>query len=146
VTLRGHKQQCGILDRVAADTRAGRSRRLVACGDPGIGRAGLGYATIPAPGHRAVPAEGVEAEMELPLPALHRAGGGMLDRLERPPDPQCKAPGMAFGLRWGSAPNRFLLGAAVLDLLSEVPVGRRRLRPSSSGAEIGSPCSSLWAE
>jgi hypothetical protein len=50
---------------------------------------------------------------------------------------------MAFGLRRGSAPNRFRLGAAVLDLLSEVPTDRRCLYPSSSGAEIRSSCGFL---
>jgi hypothetical protein len=144
--LRGLIQQCGILDRLAADVWAGRRRRLVACGDLGVGKAALGYATIPVPGHGAAPAGDVEADMELALPAVHQAGGGILDRLEWPPDPHCEAPGMAFGLRPGSAPNRFLLGAAVLDLLSEVPADRRRLCPSSSGAEIRSSCSSLRAD
>jgi len=76
VTLRGLTQQCGILDRLAADARAGRRRRLVACGDPGIGKAALGYATIPVPGHGVAPAGDVEADMELALPAVYQAGGG----------------------------------------------------------------------
>jgi hypothetical protein len=67
----------------------------------------------------------------------------VLDRLEWPRDPHCEALGMAFGLRRGSAPNRFRLGAAVLDLLSEVPTDRRRSCPSSSGAEIRSSCGFL---
>jgi hypothetical protein len=82
VMLSGRKQQCGILGRVAADARAGRSRRLVACGDPGIGKAALSYATIPVTGHGTALAEDVEADMELPLRALHQAGGGVRDRLE----------------------------------------------------------------
>jgi hypothetical protein len=44
----------------------------------------------------------------------------MLSRLDRLPGPQRAALGVAFGLRPGRAPDRFLAGLAVLGLLSEV--------------------------
>jgi DNA-binding CsgD family transcriptional regulator/tetratricopeptide (TPR) repeat protein len=44
----------------------------------------------------------------------------MLDRLARIPAPQREALEIVFGLSSGSAPDRFLVGLAVLSLLSEV--------------------------
>ncbi len=44
----------------------------------------------------------------------------MLDRLERLPVPQRDALGVAFGRQPGSAPNRFLVGLAVVGMLSDV--------------------------
>jgi DNA-binding CsgD family transcriptional regulator len=47
-----------------------------------------------------------------------------LDQLGRLPGPQRDALGVAFGLRAGEAPDRFLVGLAVLSLLSEVAAER----------------------
>ena len=121
VMLRGRDQQCRALDGLLADVRAGRSRVLVIRGEPGIGKTALlGYAADTAPDFRVARAEGVESEMELPYAALQQLCGRMLDRLGRLPGPQRSALGVAFGLRAGGAPDRFLVGLAVLGLLSEV--------------------------
>jgi DNA-binding CsgD family transcriptional regulator len=120
VTLRGRRQQCSGLDGLLADVRAGRSRVLVIRGEPGIGKTALlGYAAGTAPDFRVARAEGVESEMELPFAALQQLCGRMLDRLGQLPGPQRDALGVAFGLRAGSAPDRFLVGLAVLGLLSD---------------------------
>ena len=58
--------------------------------------------------------------MELAFAALHQLCAPMLDRLDRLPGPQRDALGVAFGLQRGDAPDRFLVGLAVLSLLSEV--------------------------
>ncbi len=58
--------------------------------------------------------------MELPFAGLHQLCAPMLDRLERLPGPQRDALGTAFGLSAGDAPDRFLVGLAVLSLLCEV--------------------------
>jgi DNA-binding CsgD family transcriptional regulator len=90
-------------------------------GEPGIGKTALlSYAADTAPDFQVIRAEGVESEMELPFAALHQICGRMLSRLDGLPAPQRDALGVAFGLRSGSAPDRFVVGLAVLGLLSEV--------------------------
>jgi DNA-binding CsgD family transcriptional regulator/tetratricopeptide (TPR) repeat protein len=120
MTLWGRREQCATLDALLADARAGRSRALVVRGEPGIGKTALlNYAADTAADFQVARAEGVESEMELPFAALHQLCGRMLSRLDRLPDPQRDALAVAFGLRSGNAPDRFLVGLAVLGLLSE---------------------------
>jgi len=119
--LRGRAQQCLALDGLLADVRAGRSRPLVVCGEPGIGKTALlGYAADSAPDFRVARAEGVESEMELPFAAMHQLCGRMMNRSGCLPGPQRDALDVAFGLRSGSTPDRFLVSLAVLTLLSDV--------------------------
>jgi DNA-binding CsgD family transcriptional regulator len=123
--LRGRGQQCEALDELLADVRDGRSRELVIRGESGIGKTALlGYACDRAAGFEVARAEGVESEMELPFAALHQLCGPMLSRLDCLPEPQGNALGIAFGLRVGSAPDRLLVGLAVLGLLSEAAADR----------------------
>ena len=118
--LRGRGKQCMALDGLLTDARAGRSRALVVRGEAGIGKTALlSYAADTAQDFQVARAEGVESEMELPFAALHQLCGRMLNRSGCLPGPQRDALGIAFGLRSGSAPDRFLVGLAVLTLLSE---------------------------
>jgi DNA-binding CsgD family transcriptional regulator len=109
------------LDSLIASARGGLGSALVLRGESGIGKTALlEYAIESASGFRIARAGGVESEMELPFAALHQVCGPMLGWLERLPGPQRDALGVAFGLRAGQAPDRFLVGLAVLNLLSEV--------------------------
>ncbi len=73
-----------------------------------------------------VRAAGVQSEMELAFAGLHQLCAPMLDHLEAIPVPQREAVRVAFGLGAGPVPDRFLIGLAVLGLLSEA-AGERPL-------------------
>jgi DNA-binding CsgD family transcriptional regulator len=119
--LLGRRSECAALDRVAASVRAGPSRALVLRGEAGVGKSALlEYLAQRASGVGIARATGVESEMELAFAGLQQLCARFLDRLERLPGPQRDALGTAFGLRTGEAPDRFLVGLAVLSLLSDV--------------------------
>jgi hypothetical protein len=108
------------LSHLLDGARAGRSGVLVMRGEPGVGKTALlDWAVESAAGLRVVRVAGVESEMELAFAALQQLCAPMLDKLGALPDPQRTALGVAFGLTTGAAPDRFLVGPAVLSLLSE---------------------------
>jgi DNA-binding CsgD family transcriptional regulator len=118
--LHGRRVEREVLDRLLAAVRGGPSRVLVVSGDPGVGKTALVNSVIgSASGFRVLRALGVESEMELAFAALQQLCAPMLDRLDQLPAPQRDALGVAFGLRAGDAPDRFLVGLAVLSLLAE---------------------------
>ena len=119
--LLGRRSESATLDGLLEVVRAGESRALVIRGDPGVGKTALlEYVVERAAGCRVAQAAGVQAEMELAFAGLHQLCAPMLDRLQRLPDPQRDALASAFGLAAGRAPDRFLVGLAVLGLLAEV--------------------------
>ena len=123
--LLGRRSECAALDEVVASARAGQSRALVLRGDAGVGKSALlEYLASHASGCTVARAAGVESEMELAYAGLQQLCAPFLDRLERLPAPQRDALGTAFGVRDGDAPNRFLVGLAVLSLLSDVAEDR----------------------
>ena len=110
-----------------ADVRAGEGRALVVRGEPGVGKTVLlDYLARRASGCRVERAAGVQSEMELAFAALHQLCAPMLDHAESLPVPQREALRTAFGLSAGPVPDRFLVGLAVLGLLSET-AGERPL-------------------
>jgi DNA-binding CsgD family transcriptional regulator len=119
--MRDRRTECEALDRLLDDVRAGRSGALVVRGEAGVGKSALlEYVADRASGCRLARAVGVQSEMELAFAGLHQLCAPMLDHLERLPGPQHDALDIAFGLAAGDAPDRFLVGLAVLTLLAEV--------------------------
>jgi DNA-binding CsgD family transcriptional regulator len=111
----------GVLDRLIEAVRAGESQALVLHGEAGVGKTALlEYLATQAPGCRVARIVSVQSEMELAFAGLHQLCAPMVDRLEHLAVPQRDALQAAFGISPGPAPDRFLVGLAVLSLLSEV--------------------------
>src|SRR5580693_2294636 len=118
--LVGRHAEREVLDRLIEAVRAGESRALVLSGEAGVGKTALlDYVAGHASGCRVVRATGVQSEMELGFAGLQQLCKPLLDHLDRLPGPQREALQTAFGLSPGPAPDRFLVGLAVLSLLSD---------------------------
>src|SRR4051794_38364711 len=123
--LYGRRRESDQLERVLVRIRTGQSQVLVLRGDAGIGKTALlNHMARRAAGCHVARATGVEPEMELAFAGLHQLCAPFLDRLGRLPPPQRDALCMVFGLRDGTMPNRFLVGLAVLNLLSDAAEDR----------------------
>jgi len=119
--LRGRQDECEALTGLVTSAQSGRSQVLVLRGEAGIGKTALlEFLVDRARGCRVGRVAGVESELELAYAGLHQLCSPYLNRIDNLPTPQRDALGTAFGLRPGSAPDRFLLGLAVLTLLSDV--------------------------
>ena len=121
----GRRGECAALVGLVRRVRDGHSAALVLRGEAGVGKTALlDYAVDTASDLRVVRAAGVESERELAFAGLHQLCGPMLGHLEGLPEPQGDALRTAFALRAGPAPDRFLVGLAVLSLLAEVAAER----------------------
>jgi DNA-binding CsgD family transcriptional regulator len=109
-----------MLEQLADAVSAGESRALVLHGEPGVGKTALmDHLAERASECRVIRAVGVQQEMELAYAGLHQLCLSMLDGVQRLPVPQRDALRTAFGVSRGPAPDRFLVGLAVLGLLSD---------------------------
>ena len=125
--LTDRRSERAAFGQLVEAVRAGESRALVVRGEPGVGKTALldhlaGQAS--GSGCRVARATGVQSEMELAFAGLHQLCAPMLDRAERLPVPQRDALSTVLGLAAGPPPDRFLVGLAVLSLLSEVATER----------------------
>src|SRR3954470_10467378 len=117
----GRTSERDVLGGLLAKVRDGESEVLVIRGEAGVGKSALlRYIARQASGFRVVEVTGVEAEMELPFAGTHQLCAPMLDRLEALPAPQRAALSVALGSAAGEVPDPFLVGLAVLSLLSAV--------------------------
>jgi DNA-binding CsgD family transcriptional regulator len=118
--LTGRRSECQVLDRLIEAVRTGESRVLVVRGEVGVGKTALlDYLVGHASGCVVARAAGVQSEMELAFAGVHQLCAPMLHHLERLPVPQRDALATALGISSGAAPDRFLVGLAVLGLLAE---------------------------
>jgi DNA-binding CsgD family transcriptional regulator len=123
--LRGRRAECRVLDGLLEGVRGGHGAVLVVRGEAGVGKTALlDYAVESAPDLRSVRAAGVASETELAFAGLHQLCAPVLDRFGGLPGPQRDALKIAFGLEAGPAPDRFVVGLAVLSLLSELAADR----------------------
>ena len=108
------------LERLLETARGGRGAVLVVHGDAGVGKTTLlEHVVEAATDFRVVRTAGAQGEDELDYAALQQLCSPILELGERLPDPQREALEVAFGLSSGPVPSPFLVGLAVLSLLSE---------------------------
>jgi DNA-binding CsgD family transcriptional regulator len=118
--LFGRQREREVLDRVLEGAREGRGGVLAVYGEPGVGKTALlEYSIEAGRNFRISRTSGVEGEMELAFAALQQLCSPSFDLLEHLPQPQREAVEVALGLSAGRPPNPFLVGLAVLNLLSE---------------------------
>jgi predicted ATPase len=100
-----------------------RGAALLVRGEAGIGKSVLLSAAsrrAEAAGMRVLGATGVQSEAELPFAGLHQLLMPLLDGVDRLPAPQRTALLAAFGMAEArEAPDRFMIGLAALELLSD---------------------------
>jgi len=121
----GRTTERAVLDGLLSSVREGESAALVIRGEAGIGKTALlRYTARQASGFQVAQLTGAEAEMELPFAAVHQFCATLPDRLDALPAPQRNALGVALGLVAGEVPDRFLVGLALLSLLSAVAAER----------------------
>lgn len=117
--LRGRDKEIATLRDLLSTAQAGGSQVLVLRGEAGVGKTALlRQAAETADGFRRIQVTGVESDMELAYAGLHQLCAPLLHHLDELPTPQREALDVAFGRGVGAAPDRFLVGLAVLSLLA----------------------------
>ncbi|MEX3646889.1 ATP-binding protein, partial [Mycolicibacterium porcinum] len=117
--LLGRVSECAALRQLVSDAGSGGSAVLVLRGEAGVGKTALlDYVVQQAPGFRVTQVAGVESDMELAYAGVQHLCTPLLDGLDSLPEPQRDALSVAFGRGVGPAPDRFLVGLAVLSLLA----------------------------
>ena len=108
------------LDEVLDNVRAGMSGALVLRGEPGVGKSALlGYVVERAADLQLVRMVAVESEKTLGFAGVHQLLVPFLPAVDRLPEPQRRALGVAFGLVGGPPADPFLVGLAALTLLAD---------------------------
>ncbi|MFG1688254.1 AAA family ATPase [Nonomuraea sp. NPDC049269] len=127
--LRGRHRELMELGALMDRARAGHSGALIVSGEAGVGKTALldRMAARAATDVRVERIVASESEMELAYAGLQQLCGHMMGSSGRLPAPQREAIEAAFGLRQASAPSPFLVGLALLGLLTEAAGDRTLL-------------------
>ncbi len=126
--LMGRGEEQRAIDALLAAARLAEGGVLVVTGEPGIGKSALvGYAESQAQDFRLLRVTGTETERDLPFAGLAQLLRPLSKDLDRLPEPQAEALGVALALRSGPRVDRFAVSAGVLTLLT----GRARTRRSA---------------
>ncbi|MFV2020126.1 ATP-binding protein [Micromonospora sp. LOL_023] len=121
--LLGRRAERVAVEHLLAQAQAGRSGTLMVRGEAGIGKTAIlehARDTASPSGFRVEHSVGAESETLFAFAGLHQLCVPLLDHADALPEPQQSALDVAFGLRAGAAPDRFLVGLATLNLLAEI--------------------------
>jgi DNA-binding CsgD family transcriptional regulator len=111
-------QECGRVDRLLDDVRAGRGGVLVVSGEPGMGKTSLlEYAAEAAADMRVVRTRGIETEATLPFAGLVDLLTPLAGAMPRLPGRQAEALGSALALGPAQPADRLAVLVGVLNLL-----------------------------
>jgi DNA-binding CsgD family transcriptional regulator len=119
----GREPEIAVLTRMVAASRAGQGSAIALRGEAGIGKSALlaHVAETVAADLLVLRTVGVEAESELPFAALHLLLHPAMHLADQLPGTQRQALRRAFREEAGEeAPDRFLIGLAVLTLLADL--------------------------
>lgn len=121
--LVGRHAEREAIERLLDEARTGRSGSLTMSGEAGVGKTALldhARSVAAQAGFRVESSTGLQSETQFAFGALHHLCTPLMGRLDALPEPQQSALRTAFGQQAGAAPDRFLVGLAVLNLLAEV--------------------------
>ena len=118
--LVGYRTEQKALHELLDSVRAGISCAVVVRGDPGAGKSALLQDAVDAASDmQIVRMVAVESERTLAFAGVHQLLLPLLPVADRLPDPQKRALRVAFGELSGPPADPFLVGLAVLTLLSQ---------------------------
>lgn len=115
--LIGRRAERDVVDSLLAGARSGSSGVLVVRGEAGIGKTALlSQVFADATDFRVLHVLGAELEMELAYASVQQLCTPLLHLARGLPEPQRHALNVALGLETGAAPDRLLVGLAILTL------------------------------
>ncbi|WP_277210420.1 AAA family ATPase [Isoptericola croceus] len=122
MNLLGRRTERAVIEQLLADACVGRGGALVVRGEAGIGKTALLEHAAEAAqelGFHVQVSVGTETETQFAFAGVHQLCTLLLDHSGALPEPQRAALGVALGQHRGTAPDRFLVGLATLNLLAE---------------------------